>query len=437
MTQKMFLSREIHSWIALFSLIFIHWSTGVTGKEEEDACQNGEGLRCRQPGFYDWDMEVDQNEMRVDGRYPGLRILRTRCRGTAESECLFPPVKRKGGRTAYIPGVTTQQKDENYYVNTTQWCESIRPCPVHSGTPSTSHNTGEAPNAFKSGARWAAGQVSKEELSKGGVWVKYSYGRVDLSVGFLLFEPCDQISMFIFEGSTDDVSWQELQLNSTTLSSGLQEFKVLHSRTDGPKSFKHYRLRITETKWSAAGENFGSVAIGNFQLCLMDKMDDIDDNHIVSFPPYLIDGHARAFASTRWGRNWNEKFAFQRPDIEWSSEYLYSDGGDLQEPQYVGYSYSIPRIVRKIRIMGAYQSGYMEHHAREFSFEGSDDMQHWTILFEASVSPFESVTQEVEFEVPEDKIKPFKNYRIYVTKTSWSVKGDTGGYLIMRAIRFC
>ena len=64
-------------------------------------------------------------------------------------------------------------------------------------------------------------------------------------------------------------------------------------------------------------------------------------------------------------------------------------------------------------------------------------MQQWTTLFEAHVPPFRSIMRTEELEVPEDKIQPFKNYRIYVTKTSWSVKGDTGGYLIMRAIRFC
>jgi len=411
----MFFARKTRFLVAFFSLAFVHLSTSdnpltIDSKledEGEDACAGGggrRGLGCTQPGFDNWDMEVDRQELDDDGR---------------------------------APGVTSHDKETNYYVNTTQWCEGIRPCPVHSGTPSTSHNTGEAPNAFKRGARWTSGQVSKDELTNDGVWAKYSYGRMDLTVGFLLFEACDQISKFIFEGSTDDKSWQELQLKSETTASGLQQFKVVHSSTDGPKSFKHYRLRITETKWSETGADSGTVAIGNLQLCLMDKFDDTNDNPYVASPPYISDVHAHAFASSRWGRYWHEKYAFQRPNLAWSSKYLYASRGTLQEPQFVGYSFPIPRIVRKIRIMGSYQGRYLKHHPREFSFQGSDDMQQWTTLFEAHVPPFRSIMRTEELEVPEDKIQPFKNYRIYVTKTGWSVTGRPGGYLIMRAIRFC
>ena len=76
--------------------------------------------------------------------YCSLSFCITHCRS----------VKKKTGETknfshGNFSGVTSHDKETNYYVNTTQWCEGIRPCPVHSGTPSTSHNTGEAPNAFK------------------------------------------------------------------------------------------------------------------------------------------------------------------------------------------------------------------------------------------------------------------------------------------------
>ena len=61
----------------------------------------------------------------------------------------------------------------------------------------------------------------------------------------------------------------------------------------------------------------------------------------------------------------------------------------------------------------------------------------WTTLLTSNVQPFSSAQSQEELQVPEENLRPFKNYRIYVTKTTWSMQGQPGGYLIMRAVRFC
>jgi len=296
-------------------------------------------LDCEQQEFENWDMEVNTQELDDDGR---------------------------------TPGITSHNKETNYYLNTTQWCEGIRPCPVHSGTPSLSRNNHNPTAAFKHGDTWRTDDVSADDIRNGGVWAKYSYDRADLAVGFLLFQPCNQINRFVFEGSKDDKTWEELPLSRQGMSSTLWEFKVVHSSTVGPKSFKHYRLRVTETKWSAEGATSGSVSIGNIQFCLMDIIDVTNDNPYVASPPYIADPHATAFASSRWGRNWHEKFAFTNPSTAWSSKYIYKRSGrsgELANPEHIGYSFPIPRIIRKIRFMGSYQSKYMMDHPKEFLFQ--------------------------------------------------------------------
>jgi len=335
------------------------------------------------------------------------------------------------------PGVTAHQKYERYYLNSSLWCDDLRPCPVHGGSPSASHNSQDAAKAFLRDASWSSGVISKAALADG-VWVQYSYPDGQLAVGSFTFQSNDDIRKFVFEGS-NGTSFVEL---STAADGSSTSRRVINPRGKGPRSFRHYRLRVTETKWSANGQASGSVTIGNLQLCLVDKFDNLNDNPYVATPPFLSHVQAKPFASSKWSNGWHYKDAFTYPHRTWCTKYLYTKSGDrngvLAEPQYIGYTFPVERIVRKVKFMAPSYSSYLKHCPATFHFQGSNDKRTWTTLsYQRSFGQFRTTDEEKEIEIPEHKLAPFKHYRFLVTRTDWSRKGGSGGYLMMRSIRFC
>jgi len=388
----------IYSCFLLVLLIRLY---NAQGNDCESAGRRGPG--CEQGDFDGWDVEVS-DKLQDDGR---------------------------------LPGVSSHDKKEKYYLNTTEWCDSIRPCPLHGGTTDASHNAEKSGEVLKRDSSWTSGAVSSSSLTSGDVWVAYTLPHKALAVGFLMFKPSEDIKNIRFEGSVDGNSWENIELQEDNLGKDLWTYKVIHSQTSGVRAFLSFRLSVVATKWTEAGSDSGSISVGNLQICFIDKFDDTNDNPYVASPPFIPDPNAGCFASSRWGRNWHEDYAFTGPSRAWCSKYVYATRGVLNEPQHVGYTFPVARIVRKIRLMGSYQARWMKHHPKSFLFQGSNDKQSWTTLLSATLPTLRSISRTEELEIPEENLKPYLHYRFYITKTGWSVIGYPGGYIIMRAVRLC
>jgi len=372
-------------------------------------------MDCEQNSFDGWDVEIS-DKLKDDGR---------------------------------LPGVSRHDKTTKYLMNTTEWCESIRPCPLQFGTITASHNSNEASKLIdQKRSSWTSGAVSRSAMTSGGVWIQFTLATKPLALGYVMFKPSDDVTNIRFEGSTDGSSWEDIIIDADDSDKYLWSFKVMISRTERVKAYISFRLSIVETTWSQSGSESGIVSIENFQLCFIDDLEDLNDNPYVTSPPWIPDPKAKPFSSTRWGRNWHERYAFTGPSVAWCSSYVYADRanrGVLNKPQYIGYSFPLPRVIRKIRLMGSHQAKWMKHHPKDFSFQGCNeidvktcnDEQSWTTLKTVSLRSFRSINREEELVIPEQNLAAYLHYRIYVTKTGWSAQGRTGGYVIMRALRFC